>query len=137
MTNDALKSELRESAIIMANLPIEFGVACLTEAGAQRIAKVLTDAATALEAMEAGGWLPIETCPETGFFLVHKDGAIRTMFRFEGKWDHADPPILIDQWGDSMVSNEVEKHYPGKKLGISGGILEPTHYQPLPTPPKD
>ena len=53
MTNEALKSELRESAITMANLPTEFGVACLTEAGAQRIAKVLTDAATALEAMEA------------------------------------------------------------------------------------
>ena len=52
MTNDALKSELRESAIIMANLPIEFGVACLTEAGPQRISKALTDAATALEAME-------------------------------------------------------------------------------------
>ncbi len=53
MNFDALKSELRESAITMANLPTEFGVACLTEAGAQRIAKVLTDAATALEAMEA------------------------------------------------------------------------------------
>jgi hypothetical protein len=51
MTNDALKSELRESAIIMANLPIEFGVACITDAGAQRISKALTDAATALEAM--------------------------------------------------------------------------------------
>ncbi len=89
------------------------------------------------KALEAGWWLPIETCPETGFFLVHKDGAIRTMFRFDGKWDHADPPVLIDQWGDSMVSNEVEKHYPGKKLGISGGILEPTHWMPLPTPPKD
>ena len=50
---EALKSELRESAIIMANLPTEFGVACLTEAGPQRISKALTDAATALEAMEA------------------------------------------------------------------------------------
>ena len=49
---EALKSELRESAIIMANLPTEFGVACLTEAGPQRISKALTDAATALEAME-------------------------------------------------------------------------------------
>lgn len=55
MTNEALKSELRESAITMANLPTEFGVACITDAGAQRIAKALTDAATALEAMEAGG----------------------------------------------------------------------------------
>ena len=66
MTNEALKSELRESAIIMANLPIEFGVACITEAGAQRISKALTDAATALE---AGGWLPLDSAPKDGTYI--------------------------------------------------------------------
>jgi len=69
MTNEALKSELRESAITMANLPTEFGVACITEAGAQRISKALTDAATALEAMEAGGWLPLDSAPKDGAFI--------------------------------------------------------------------
>ena len=66
MTNEALKSELRESAITMANLPIEFGVACITEAGAQRISKALTDAVAALD---AGGWLPIASAPKDGAFI--------------------------------------------------------------------
>jgi hypothetical protein len=80
-------------------------------------------------------WQPIETCPQTGFFLVTEDGAIRTMWRYEGKWDHIDPPILIDQWGHGLVSAEVERIYPGKRLGISGGIVEPTHWMELPPAP--
>ena len=119
MTNEALKSELRESAIIMANLPIEFGVACITDAGAQRIAKVLTDAATALEAMEAGGWRPIETAPKDAHALLWIDIAIGQPLVVQGCWFHDD--------------DADEKGW----IDLDGNVLNATHWTPLPTPPKD
>lgn len=127
MTNDALKSELRESAITMANLPTEFGVACLTEAGAQRIAKVLTDAATALEAMEAGGWLPIESAPQDGTVYWATDG------KTQREENHPGDGFYAGRWW-------LNRHYGGWFGAAHGGTFKATHYRalpPLPTPPKD
>jgi hypothetical protein len=79
-------------------------------------------------------WQPIETAPQDGFFLVYEDGAIRTMWRHEGKWELPDIPVLVNEYGDRMVSSDVQKAY-GKTLSISGAIYEPTHWQSLPEPP--
>ena len=40
-------------------------------------------------------WQPIETCPETGFFLVEEDTAIRTMWRYKGVWSSPQWPGLL------------------------------------------
>ena len=114
---EALKSELRESAIIMANLPIEFGVACITDAGAQRISKAMTDAVAALE---AGGWLPIASAPKSSKTIIvycaeRKNTYTVTWWRDEefpwsGKWKHSHGDYLSET---------------------------PTHWMPLPTPPKE
>ena len=137
MTNEALKSELRESAIIMANLPTEFGVACLTEAGAQRIAKVLTDAATA---MEAGGWLPISEAPKGRKVLAgykNKLGNWRTvtaryylpqtLLLEDDRDDLDDDGYAPEGWYEESETQEV----------ILRIEEPPTHFQPLPTPPKE
>ena len=31
-------------------------------------------------------WLPIDQCPQSGYFLVHEDGATRALMRSDGKW---------------------------------------------------
>lgn len=140
MTNEALKSELRESAITMANLPTEFGVACITDAGAQRIAKALTDAATALEAMEAGGWLPISEAPKGRKVLAgykNKLGNWRTvtaryylpqtLLLEDDRDDLDDDGYAPEGWYEESETQEV----------ILRIEESPTHFQPLPTPPKD
>ena len=81
-------------------------------------------------------WQPISTCPETGFFLVHEDGAIRTMMRYEGKFELPDIPVLVNEFGDRLVSREVFDAY-GKTLQISGCIREPTHWMPIPDAPEE
>lgn len=81
-----------------------------------------------------GEWQPIESCPNDGFFLVHEDGAIRTMFRFEGRWEWPGVPILIDGIGNRLVSRETEQAGLGK-LELSDCIYEPTHWMGLPDTP--
>lgn len=137
MTNEALKSELRESAITMANLPTEFGVACLTEAGPQRISKALTDAATALE---AGGWLPISEAPKGRKVLAgykNKLGNWRTvtaryylpqtLLLEDDRDDLDDDGYAPEGWYEESETQEV----------ILRIEEPPTHFQPLPTPPKE
>ena len=137
MTNDALKSELRESAITMANLPTEFGFACLTEAGAQRIAKALTDAVAALE---AGGWLPISEAPKGRKVLAgykNKLGNWRTvtaryylpqtLLLEDDRDDLDDDGYAPEGWYEESETQEV----------ILRIEEPPTHFQPLPTPPKE
>lgn len=68
------------------------------------------------------GWQPIETCPDDGFFLVHEDGAIRAMFRTEGRWGATARPT--DTFGDLRMD-----------LRAVECISEPTHWMPLPEPP--
>lgn len=82
-----------------------------------------------------GEWQPIETAPKDGFFLVYRDGAMRTMWRYEGRWENPDIPVMVTEFGDKLVSNETERVY-GRRLETSGGIYEPTHWQPLPEPPQ-
>ena len=69
-------------------------------------------------------WQPIETCPQDGFFLVHQDGAIRLMFRTRGEWQAT--ALALDQYGDPNHAIKVRET----------GVYEPTHWMPLPDPPK-
>jgi hypothetical protein len=76
-------------------------------------------------------WQAIETCPQDGFFLVYEGGAVRTMFRYQGRWDHPALPVMITEYGDRLTSSETERAY-GRKLEISDCIYEPTHWMELP-----
>lgn len=80
-------------------------------------------------------WQPIETCPADGYFLLHDDGAIRAMVRFEGgAWEYPDIPILIDKVGNRLVAREV-KDLRGETLTMTGASFAPTHWMSLPDPP--
>lgn len=68
-------------------------------------------------------WQPIETAPMDGFFLVHEDGAIRTMLRENGYW--LPTAIALDEYGDPSGGPVRET-----------GVHNPTHWMPLPDPPK-
>lgn len=89
----------------------------------------------ALAEFEVSGWQPVPP-PEDGFYLAYEDGAMRTMFYDNGKWDHVAIPVMIGQFGDRLVSNEVEAAY-GRKLEISDCIYEPTHWRHLPAAPDE
>lgn len=80
-------------------------------------------------------WLPIETCPLDGFFLVHEDGAIRTMLRVDGRWEHLGIPVIKDEWGDSIAAPHYARMNPGKQLVISDCIYSPTHWMEVPDAP--
>jgi hypothetical protein len=79
-------------------------------------------------------WQPIETCPQDGYFLVHQDGAIRTMMRFDGQWELPDIPILIDKVGNRLVAREVQE-YRGETLEITCCVYEPTEWMEIPDAP--
>lgn len=80
-------------------------------------------------------WQPIETCPSDGFFLLHGDGAIRAMWRFEGgEWEYPDIPILVDEVGNRLVAREV-KELRSETLTMTGLPFEPTHWMQLPEVP--
>lgn len=73
-------------------------------------------AIAALEAMEAGGWLPIESSPKEGTFLVYTP--------------------------TERESRRYQVMHRQKNFAVIGGIFAfdcdpPTHWMPLPTPPKD
>lgn len=72
------------------------------------------DALAAISEAKAGGWLPIETAP--------KDGA-----RFLAWRKHATRPLIARYWKDfDWFEDEDGVH-----------LYHLTHWQPLPTPPKD
>jgi hypothetical protein len=83
-------------------------------------------------------WQPIETAPLNEFLLLYEDGAMRCgMWSIlEGRWEPAEIPILIDKVGNRLVSREVEE-FRGERLELSGFLWEPTHWMPLPPPPRD
>jgi hypothetical protein len=79
-------------------------------------------------------WRPIETAPDTGFFLTYEDGAMRTSFRNNGKWEPVDIPVLVTRHGDRLVSRELSGR--GESLELSGcPAREPSHWMPLPEAP--
>ena len=80
------------------------------------------------------GWKPIETCPMSGFFLVHENGAVRTMERVEGVWRSPGVPVLVTEYGDRLTSSEVKQAY-GRTLEISDCIREPTEWMEVPDRP--
>ena len=80
-------------------------------------------------------WQPIETAPKDAFVLLYEDGAMRCGMWEGGKWAPAEIPILIDKVGNQLVGREVEE-YRGERLGLAGFLYEPTHWMPLPEPPK-
>ncbi len=86
------------------------------------------------EAAEAA-WRPIETAPATGYFLVYEDGAVRAKLRNQGKWlDIEYPFVELEPWGERLVGKEALRIIgPGKKLGVSDGCPEPTHWADFPS----
>ena len=82
-------------------------------------------------------WLPIESAPKDGYFLVYEDGAIRAKFRFNGDWSSVEYPYIeIDPWKDRLVGADALRLLgPGKRLGISDECQEPTHWMPHPAAP--
>lgn len=77
-----------------------------------------------------------ETSPPPGFYLVHEDGAIRTMMRNnDGSWENPAIPLLIDPVGNRLVPREVRETRPGHDLILSDCIYEPTDWMHLPEMP--
>lgn len=70
-------------------------------------------------------WQPIETAPQDGFFLVYEGGAMRTMLREKGQW--LPTALAWDQFGAPLSNARVRET----------GVYDPTHWMPLPEPPKD
>ena len=86
-------------------------------------------------------WLPIDTCPQDGYFLVHEDGAIRLLLRIGGKWEKTGYPALVTtQWGDAIVGQDAERVLMplGYRMEIRDGCCEnPTHWMPSPDEPPE
>ena len=83
-------------------------------------------------------WRLIETYTnDDGLVLLHEDGALRVAFRENGKWVQPAIPIMLNEYGDALVSREVAIHYPGRSLSLSDCLYEPTHWMPLPETPKE
>ncbi len=83
-------------------------------------------------------WQPIETCPQTGFFLVEEDAAIRTMWRYEGRWESPAMFGLVGPWGDFINGpDDLRRVLPeGYRIAIRELCMEPNHWMPLPKPPE-
>ena len=80
-------------------------------------------------------WQPIETAPRDGFFLVYEDGAVRTMFRLKGEF-HSPAYPAIEGVYDNIVGEDAKRITGGRALKVCDIIREPTHWMPLPEPPK-
>ena len=80
-------------------------------------------------------WQPIETAPETGFFLVYEGGAVRAMLRYEGEWKHAPYPCIVDEFGDAIAGDDAMRLTGGRRLEVRDCIHAPTHWMPIPPPP--
>lgn len=80
-------------------------------------------------------WRPIETAPKDAFILLYDDGMMRCGMWEDGKWTVPEFPVLIDKVGNRLVSRQLEQ-YRGERMELSWTILEPTHWMPLPLPPR-
>jgi hypothetical protein len=97
--------------------------------------------AAAARAVAQPGWMPIETAPETGYFLVHEDGAIRALLRANGKWEKPCYPAIVSEMWESnvLVGDDAKRLLPkGYRLEARDGCCEnPTHWMPLPAAPSE
>lgn len=88
--------------------------------------------------MTPSEWQPIKTCPESGFFLVCQDGAVRTMWRYKGEWRIPAMAVIVGPWGDSIVGDGAALILPsGYKLAVHDDCAEPTHWMLLPEVPTE
>jgi hypothetical protein len=55
------------------------------------------------------------------------------MLREDGKWKHFGIPVMVNKWGDHLVSQEVKRIY-GHELAISDCIYEPTYWMEVDGP---
>ncbi len=82
----------------------------------------------AIRSCAASSWLPIESAPKDGLFLVYEDGAMRMMLRDGGYWKAT--AVVGDQFGDAVESlghRQVKVR--------ETGVYNPTHWM-LPAPPE-
>ena len=70
-------------------------------------------------------WQNISTAPKDGFFIVYEDGAMRMMLRERGRW--LSTAVALDEHGDPTRSVRVRET----------GVYNPTHWMPLPPPPRE
>lgn len=85
-------------------------------------------------------WLPIESAPKDGYFLVYEDGAMRALFRSNGVFQPVGYPALVtsNHWNDRLVGDDAKRALEpmGYRLEICDGCCEnPTHWMPLPAAP--
>lgn len=78
-------------------------------------------------------WMPIETAPKGEFLLFYEDEAIRLGFWNGEKFEEASFPVLIDKFGNRLVSRELEHR--GERMELAFSLYSPTHWRPLPSAP--
>lgn len=107
--------------------------ACAKEVGVGKVTITVTveqaDRITAL--LDSGGWLPIETAPKGAQILVTGG---------EFSWDAGSFDAEANCTHVAMVYwNEIHKHWAGDYTGNGEDryIYRPTHWQPLPSLPKE
>ena len=80
-----------------------------------------------------GAWLPIETAPRDGTWMLLAGGQCD----FDEESDNKARPV-VGQWSNELNCDETDWHwqfawYDG---GYYGVYEHPTHWMPLPTPPE-
>ena len=80
-------------------------------------------------------WQPIETCPQSGYFLVQEDTAVRALLRIDGAWHKPGYPAIITPppFSDVLVGRDALRMLPpGYSLEHRDGCCEePTHWMPI------
>ena len=91
-----------------------------------------------LAAATPGGWQPIETAPKTGrTILLGKFNSHRKWRTMRGQWMSADE--IAETWEDPEFATEgwYETVVESDDLPNCWFIDEPSHWMPLPQPPKE
>ncbi len=93
----------------------------------------IREAADALQALERV-WQPIETAPKDGTQVILTNGVSVA----QGNWLHSEPFIREHRDLEGRYIDQDESDgYDGWIDFIGGMMPEPTHWMPLPTPPKE